>query len=82
MGLGIRANWHCVKLGRSAYQLSPNLSTFHLFGIIGGGVGVVVVGNMITEAVVLPTDRQIYQQLELVTASLACDIVINVSSMH
>ena len=42
------------------YQLSPNLSIFHLFGIIGGGVvGVVVVGNMITEAVVLRTDRPI-----------------------
>jgi hypothetical protein len=45
-----------VKQGRSAYQLSPNLSIFHLFGIIGGVVGV---GNTITEAVVLRTDQPI-----------------------
>ena len=46
-------------MDRSAYQISPNLSIFHLFGIIGGGV---VVGNRITEAVVLRTDRPTSQK--------------------
>ena len=46
----------CNRAGRRT-----NYHQTSLFGIIGG-VGVVVAGNTITEAVVLRTDRKIYEK--------------------